>query len=133
MRTPARRSTAAPMIHPDLLEKFLLSLGDLFYLEVVTANLNPEFDPASPVPLPIDGVLDLHGFRPQEISDLVPEYLEACRRKGIVTVRIIHGKGIGNLRRTVHAILSRHSQVISFVTAGEQMGGWGATMVELRV
>jgi len=82
--------------------------------------------------LPIDGVLDLHTFRPNEIGNLVPEYLVECRRRGIYQVRIIHGKGIGNLRRTVQAILSRLPDVVSFAQAGEHFGGWGATIVNLR-
>ncbi len=85
-----------------------------------------------PIELPIDGVLDLHTFNPREIKDLVPDYLAACREKGIFNVRIIHGKGIGNLKRTVHAILSRHPDVVSFTLDHAQFGGWGATLVQLR-
>ncbi len=85
-----------------------------------------------PIEVPIDGVLDLHTFNPKEIKDLVPDYLEACLQKGIYNVRIIHGKGIGNLRRTVHAILSRHPEVVSFTLDHPQYGGWGATLVSLR-
>ena len=82
--------------------------------------------------LPIDGVLDLHTFRPEEIGDLVPDYLQACREKGIFEVRVIHGKGIGNLKRSVHAILSRLPEVESFDDAGAHWGGVGATIVNLR-
>lgn len=83
------------------------------------------------VPIPIDGVLDLHTFLPSEIGELVPDYLAACREQGILTVRIIHGKGIGNLRRSVHAILSRSPLVASYRLAGEDAGGWGATIIYL--
>ncbi|MBM3841246.1 MAG: Smr/MutS family protein [Verrucomicrobia bacterium] len=85
-----------------------------------------------PVHLPIDGVLDLHTFQPREIKELVPDYLAACRERGILRVRIIHGKGIGNLRRTVHAILARLPEVASFSLASEPFGSWGATIVHLR-
>ena len=85
-----------------------------------------------PMQLPIEGVLDLHTFKPREVKDLVLDYLAACQERGILEVRIIHGKGIGNLRRTVHAILEKHPQVVSFALAHPQFGGWGATIVSLR-
>jgi DNA-nicking Smr family endonuclease len=85
-----------------------------------------------PIQLPIDGVLDLHSFQPREVKDLVQDYLAACQEKGILQVRIIHGKGIGNLRRTVHALLAKHPEVIDYGLDHPQFGGWGATIVNLR-
>jgi DNA-nicking Smr family endonuclease len=84
------------------------------------------------VEYPIDGVLDLHAFLPKEVPGLVREYIGACRERGILEVRIVHGKGIGHLRRTVHGVLARLPEVISFRLAGEDGGGWGATLVELK-
>ncbi len=84
-----------------------------------------------PVEIPIDGVLDLHAFHPRDVKHLVPDYLEACRERGILSVRIVHGKGTGTLRRSVHAILKRRPDVVRFALAGEDGGSWGATLVTL--
>ena len=84
------------------------------------------------VELPIDGELDLHTFSPREIGELIPAYLEECRTRGIFTVRIIHGKGSGNLRRSVHAIPARLPEVASFQLGDETAGSWGATVVKLH-
>jgi DNA-nicking Smr family endonuclease len=94
----------------------------------MNANANED----APLDLPIDGVLDLHTFRPRELGDLVPAYLAECRARGILEVRIIHGKGIGNVRRSVEAILARLPEVISFTEASQLYGGGGATIVNLR-
>ncbi|HKX60409.1 MAG TPA: Smr/MutS family protein [Verrucomicrobiae bacterium] len=85
-----------------------------------------------PIEWPIDGVLDLHSFRPKDVADVVREYLSACRERNILEVRVIHGKGIGQLRQTVHAVLRKVPFVISFSLAGEAWGGEGATIVRLE-
>jgi len=82
--------------------------------------------------LPIDGVLDLHTVHPRDVHWLVPDYLAACRRKGILHVRIVHGKGSMVMQKTVHSLLAKERHVASFRLADESGGGWGATVVVLR-
>jgi DNA-nicking Smr family endonuclease len=89
-------------------------------------------DERPPIELPIDGTLDLHAFDPREVKELVTDYLAACQERGILSVRIIHGKGTGALRRTVHAVLNQLPEVASFRLGGEGAGEWGATIVSLR-
>ena len=102
----------------------------------MTGDLPPDDAPSDAdavVEWPIDGTLDLHLFDPREIGDLVPEYLQACRERGILAVRIVHGKGIGELRRTVEAILARLPEVVAaHRPADETAGGWGAMLVTLH-
>jgi DNA-nicking Smr family endonuclease len=83
-----------------------------------------------PLELPIDGILDLHNFAPREVGALVPDYLEECRKRGILDVRIIHGKGTGVLRERVHSILRKTPGIIDFRLAHDA-SGWGATIVTL--
>jgi DNA-nicking Smr family endonuclease len=82
--------------------------------------------------LPIDGTLDLHTFAPSEVKDVVTEYVRECHRRGIVELRIVHGKGTGVLRRQVHAVLAKMPDVASFALADGDGGGWGATLVRLH-
>lgn len=85
------------------------------------------------VNIPINGVLDLHTFQPKEIKPLIIDYLNECLNHGIKHVRIIHGKGIGNLRRTVEALLPKLEIVESWQPAPADAGHWGATLVTLRI
>jgi dsDNA-specific endonuclease/ATPase MutS2 len=89
-------------------------------------------DAGEPHELPIEPELDLHTFRPEDLGDLIPDYLEACRAKGILEVRVIHGKGIGNVKRSVEAILQRLEFVETFSLASQLYGGLGATIVRLK-
>ena len=88
---------------------------------------NPE-----PIVLPIDGILDLHAFRPAEIASLIPDYLVECRKRGLIHIRIIHGKGTGTLRRLVHAQLARIDYVTDFRLGDTTSGSWGVTLVTIQ-
>ena len=83
------------------------------------------------VTLPLDGVLDLHTFRPEDVLDVVTEYIEACRERGILRIRIIHGKGKGVQRAAVRALLERNPAVKAFSDAPLEAGSWGATIADL--
>jgi DNA-nicking Smr family endonuclease len=85
-----------------------------------------------PVELAIDGELDLHTFHPSELAPLLQDYIDACRARGILTLRIIHGKGRGVLRDRVHVLLRRNPLVKEFRLAPPEAGGWGATLVVLE-
>ena len=85
----------------------------------------------APTQLPITGELDLHTFRPSDLGELIPAYLDACRAKGIREVRIIHGKGTGTLRTTVHTLLDRYPHTAGYRLGNETSGSWGATLVTL--
>lgn len=86
----------------------------------------------APVPIPITGELDLHTFRPADLGELIPAYLAECSARGIRQVRIVHGKGTGTLRTTVHTLLQRSPLVASFRLGDENSGSWGATLVTLK-
>lgn len=92
----------------------------------------PAEEPDDPVAIPITGELDLHIFRPAEITGLLDDYFAACRQRGIHRVRVVHGKGTGTLRATVHTHLRRSPGVAGFAQGDESSGGWGATIVTLK-
>jgi len=87
---------------------------------------------SQPVKLDIGDELDLHGFSPKDAAGVIEEYCREAAAKGFKEVRIIHGKGIGELRRLTHAVLSRHPDVLQFADADITRGGPGATIVRLR-
>jgi DNA-nicking Smr family endonuclease len=82
--------------------------------------------------LPITDELDLHHFQPRDVASVVAEYLHEAHARGLVRVRLVHGKGTGALRRTVHATLERHPAVRAYRLADERAGSWGATLVDLH-
>ena len=85
-----------------------------------------------PVKIPIQDILDLHTFNPKDLPDLLVDYFEACIDAGIFSVRIVHGKGRGILKKRVQGVLKKNLMVKSFQDAPPEAGGWGATLVELN-
>lgn len=93
------------------------------------------WDPENQEPLAVEvgDVLDLHTFAPRDVAALVRDYLDECAARGFTRLRIIHGKGQGNLRRITHSVLDKHPKVSRYTLAPPDAGGWGATLVELDV
>ena len=89
-------------------------------------------DEPEPVEFSISDELDLHTFRPSDVGEVVPDYIGLCLEKDITRIRIIHGKGIGTLRETVHSLLKRDPRVREFRLGDASEGGWGATVAWLN-
>jgi dsDNA-specific endonuclease/ATPase MutS2 len=82
--------------------------------------------------LAIEDSIDLHGFRPADIRSVVVDYLEEAAQRGFEEVRLIHGRGKGVQRASIHALLAGHPLVEGYRDAPATRGGWGATLVRLR-
>jgi DNA-nicking Smr family endonuclease len=85
----------------------------------------------APVVIPITGELDLHSFAPRDVVDVVADYLDECRSRGLHEVRLVHGRGKGVQRAAIRRLLGARAYVISFADAEPISGGWGATIVRL--
>ena len=81
-----------------------------------------------PIEIPIEETIDLHSFRPNEVRDVVREYLEQARSRGYRQVRLIHGRGVGVQRANVQAVL----RTVGFVEDFWDDAHLGATVVVLR-
>ena len=86
-----------------------------------------------PIILPIEDSLDLHPFAPRDVRSVVAEYLAQAVVRGFREVRLVHGKGTGTQRAIVRSVLARHPAVVEFFDGPPERGGWGATVVRLRV
>jgi len=90
-------------------------------------------DSEDEIDLPVTDTIDLHSFRPAEIRDVALSFLEAARETGLRHVRLIHGRGIGMQRENIRKLLTSLDWVESFHDADPSGGGWGATVVTLKV
>lgn len=77
--------------------------------------------------------IDVRGMRPDEVVPELDQYLHDNFMHGQGTVRIVHGKGTGALRKAIREQLSENSLVKSFQAAEPKLGGDGVTVVKLAV
>lgn len=73
----------------------------------------------------------VHGMRAQQAVEAVNDYIEKAALAGHTSVRIIHGKGQGILRKAIQRALGDHPLVGLFRDGGHGEGGEGVTIVEL--
>ena len=76
--------------------------------------------------------INVIGRTAAEAEDEVEKYIDRAFLAGLPRVRIVHGTGMGVLRRTLREFLKSHPHVATFAEAGQSEGGQGATLVELR-
>jgi DNA mismatch repair protein MutS2 len=76
--------------------------------------------------------INVIGQRAEEARDAVDQFLDQAVMATASRVRIVHGYGMGVLRKTIHEMLGRHPHVARFYAAPQQEGGAGATIVEIR-
>jgi DNA mismatch repair protein MutS2 len=79
----------------------------------------------------VSGEMHLIGRTTDEARDLLEKYLDDAFLAGLGSVRIIHGKGTGALRRAVEEVLSAHPLVAEHRPGSPQEGGAGATVATL--
>ncbi len=78
------------------------------------------------------GEINVIGRTADEARDEVERFLDQAFLAGRPSVRVVHGTGMGVLRRTLRDYLRKHPHVLSIAEPPYNEGGQGATIVELR-
>ncbi|MBB6145591.1 DNA mismatch repair protein MutS2 [Silvibacterium bohemicum] len=76
--------------------------------------------------------INVIGRTADEAQDEVEKFLDKAFLNGLPRIRIIHGTGMGILRRTLREWLKHHPQVATVTEPGQNEGGAGATVVEFK-
>ncbi len=76
--------------------------------------------------------IDIRGLTFEEAQPILERYLEDVYLADIGSVRIIHGKGTGALRKKVSEYLRSHKLIKGFRLGNFNEGGAGATVVEIN-
>jgi DNA mismatch repair protein MutS2 len=126
---------------PDKQGRLLVAWNDV-KLRIRSNELDPVLEPESGkqpaglVRLEVETVsgneVDLRGMRADEAVDALDRYLSDALAAGFASVRIIHGKGTGALRREVQRHLSSHSLIRSHRLGAWNEGDTGVTIVEFK-
>jgi DNA mismatch repair protein MutS2 len=77
--------------------------------------------------------INVIGRTVDEATSEVEKFVDRAFLAGLPKVRIVHGSGMGILRKALRQYLQKHPHVESVAEAPQNEGGGGATVVELRV
>jgi DNA mismatch repair protein MutS2 len=115
--------------------KMQVSIDDV--LEVLPAGAssklpkNVSFKPA-PQLHPLFQEINVIGEHAEEARDRVEKFLDSAVMATAARVRIVHGHGMGVLRRAIWELLKSSPHVEKYYQAPQNEGGAGATIVELK-
>jgi DNA mismatch repair protein MutS2 len=84
-----------------------------------------------PSHITVTDTLDLHGFFPERVAEIVEAFIQNALELRLPRLRIIHGKGKSRLKFEVIQALKASPHVVAFHDAPLDSGGWGATVVEI--
>jgi DNA mismatch repair protein MutS2 len=76
--------------------------------------------------------INIIGQRAEEAREKVDKFLDSASMASVDRVRIVHGHGMGILRRVIAELLATNPHVEKFYPASPSEGGTGATVVELK-
>lgn len=80
----------------------------------------------------IDYRLDIRGGKPEDAEFEIIKFIDTAYMNGLQQIEILHGKGTGVLKKTVHLLLKEHEKVKNYYFAKIEFGGEGITVVELN-
>jgi DNA mismatch repair protein MutS2 len=129
------------LTRPDERGEFEVRLGPLrsrVSLEQVERVQRPHHKGGAPQPIPamppapaVEPEIEIRGQTIDEALPALDKYLDDAYRAGLSSVRIVHGRGTGVLRKAVRDMLSRHPLVRTVETAPQAEGGEGVTVAVL--
>jgi DNA mismatch repair protein MutS2 len=77
--------------------------------------------------------INVIGRTVDEATNEVEKFVDRAFLAGLPRVRVVHGSGMGILRKALRQYLQKHPHVVSVTEPPQNEGGGGATVVELRV
>ena len=76
--------------------------------------------------------INIIGQRAEQAVEHVDKMLDSAALAQVERIRIIHGHGMGILKKAIADLLKQNPHVEKFYVASQDEGGAGATIVELK-